>query len=140
MKNVTLVYTSEIEERDLGGFKYFKLLSGLLESLHESGCQRDRAHNRILHMGQYMTLLLMYMFNPVCDSPRALQEVGKLRKLQRVLKVPRSSLGSLSEAARVFDSELMIGIIGRRCGPRCGCPSFSGLRPSNDQAALSVSL
>ena len=112
MKNVTLVYTSEIEERDLGGFKYFKLFSGLLESLHEPGCQRDRAHNRILHMDQYMTLLLMYMFNPVCDSLRALQEAGKLRKVQRVLKVPRPSLGSLSEAARVFDSELLIGIIG----------------------------
>ena len=103
----------KIEERDLKGFKYFKLLSRLLNSLHDAGCQRDRAHNRILHMDQYMTLLLMYMFNPVCDSLRALQQASKLKKVQRVLKVPRSSLGSLSEAARVFDSELMIDIIGQ---------------------------
>ena len=103
----------KIEERDLKGFKYFKLLSRLLKSLHNAGCQRDRAHNRILHMDQYMTLILMYMFNPVCDSLRALQEASKLQKVQRVLKVPRSSLGSLSEAARVFDSELMIDIIGQ---------------------------
>lgn len=110
----------KIKERDLKGFKYFKLLSGLLESLHEAGCERDRAHNRTLHMDQYITLLLMFMFNPVCDSLRALQETSALKKVQRVLKVPRSSLGSLSEAARVFDSELLIDIIerlARRLGP-----------------------
>lgn len=99
--------------KDLRGFKYFKVLSGLLESLHTAGCRRDRAHNRILHMDQYMTLLLMYMFNPVCSSLRALQEASELKKVQRVLKVSRSSLGSLSEAARVFDSELLVGVIGQ---------------------------
>ncbi|MCK4625832.1 MAG: IS4 family transposase, partial [Phycisphaerae bacterium] len=67
---------------------------------------------RILHMDQYMTLLLMYMFNPICSSLRALQEASDLKKVQRVLNVPRASLGSLSEAARVFDSELLISIIG----------------------------
>jgi len=101
------------KEKDLHGFKYFKVLSSLLESLHTAGCQRDRAHNRILHMDQYMTLLLMYMFNPVCSSLRALQEASELKKVQRVLKVSRSSLGSLSEAARVFDSELLVDVIGQ---------------------------
>jgi len=101
------------KDKDLRGFKYFKVLSGLLESLHTAGCQRDRAHNRILHMDQYMTLLLMYMFNPVCSSLRALQEASALKKVQRVLKVPRSSLGSLSEAARVFDSDLLVEVIGQ---------------------------
>ena len=101
------------KEEDLHGFKYFKVLSTLLESLHTAGCQRDRAHNRILHMDQYMTLLLMYMFNPVCSSLRALQEASELKKVQRVLKVSRSSLGSLSEAARVFDSELLVDVIGQ---------------------------
>ena len=98
--------------RDLHGFKYFKLISGLLETLHDAACLRDRAHNRILHMDQYISLLLMYMFNPICSSLRALQEAGELKKVQRVLKVSRSSLGSLSEAARVFDSELLVGVIG----------------------------
>ena len=100
-------------EKDLKGFKYFKVISKLLESLHGTACQRDRAHNRILHMDQYITLLLMYMFNPVCESLRALQEASDLKKVQRVLKVPRASLGSLSEAASVFDSELLIDIIGQ---------------------------
>ena len=100
------------KSKDLRGFKYFKVLSDMLETLHQAGCERDRAHNRILHMDQYMTLLLMYMFNPICSSLRALQEASNLKKVQRVLEVPRTSLGSLSEAARVFDSELLISVIG----------------------------
>jgi hypothetical protein len=104
---------SKIKEHQLEGFKYFKVLSGMLETLHEAGCQRDRAHNRILHMDQYMTLLLMYMFNPICTSLRAVQEASDLKKVQKVLKVPRAALGSLSEAARVFDSDLLVGIIGQ---------------------------
>jgi hypothetical protein len=110
----------KIKSKDLKGFKYFKIISGLLEELHEAGCQRDRAHNRLLHMDQYMTLLLLYMFNPVCSSLRALQQASELHKVQRVLRVPRASLGSLSEAARVFDSDLLVAVMGRlaeRVGP-----------------------
>ena len=103
----------KVRSSQLQGFKHFKLLSGLLATLHDTACRRDRAHNRILHMDQYMTLLLMYMFNPVCTSLRALQEASELKKVQRVLKVPRASLGSLSEAARVFDSDLLLGVIGQ---------------------------
>jgi hypothetical protein len=102
----------KIQSQDVKGFKYFKVLAGMLESLHDAACARDRAHNRILHMDQYITLLLMYMFNPICSSLRAVQEASDLQKVQRVLKVPRSALGSLSEAARVFDSDLLVGIIG----------------------------
>ena len=93
------------------GFKYFKMLSGLLERLHEAGCQRDRAHNRILHMDQYVSLLLLYMFNPICVSLRALQQASELQKVQRILGCARASLGSLSESARVFDSDLLKDII-----------------------------
>lgn len=103
----------KIEQGDLQGFKYFKILAGLLESLQQAGCARDRAHNRVLHMDQYITLLLMYMFNPVCSSLRAIQEASDLAKVQRVLKVPRAALGSLSEAASVFDSDLLRGVIGQ---------------------------
>lgn len=98
--------------KQLQGFKFFKALAGMLDTLHDAGCLRDRAHNRSLHMDQYMTLLIMYMFNPICSSLRALQEASDLKKVQKVLGVPRASLGSLSEAARVFDSELLVGVIG----------------------------
>ena len=101
----------DIDERDLSGFKFFKKIAGLLKRVHGASCGRDRAHNRELHIDQYMTLLLLYMFNPICVSLRALKQASTLKKVQRVLGVPRSSLGSLSEAARVFDSELLKEIV-----------------------------
>lgn len=101
----------KIKESQLVGFKYFKMLSGLLERLHEAGCQRDRAHNRLLHMDQHVSLLLLYMFNPICTSLRALQQASELNKVQRILGCARASLGSLSESARVFDSDLLKEII-----------------------------
>jgi hypothetical protein len=101
----------KIKEHELQGFKYFKVISKILESLRDVGCQRDRAGNRILHMDQYIALLLLYMFNPICTSLRALQQASELKKVQKKLGVPRVSLGSLSEASTVFDSRAMLEII-----------------------------
>ena len=101
----------KIKENQLQGFKYFKAISGMMESLHRAGCQRDKAGNRLLHMDQYMSLLLLYMFNPICTSLRAVQQASELKKVQRKLGCPRASLGSLSEAATVFDSKLMQEVI-----------------------------
>jgi len=101
----------EIEEHELQGLKYFKTISGLLEKLHRVGCERDRAGNRLLHMDQYVSLLLLYMFNPICASLRSLQQASELKKVQKKLGVPRASLGSLSEAATVFESQQMVQVI-----------------------------
>jgi hypothetical protein len=101
----------KIKEQQLQGFKYFKAISGLLENLHDAGCKRDKAGNRILHMDHYMSLLLLYMFNPICKSLRAIQQASELQKVQRKLGCSRASLGSLSESARVFDSELMQEVV-----------------------------
>jgi len=101
----------EIQAQEVQGLKYFQALSGLLESLHEVGCERDRAGNRLLHMDQYICLLLLYLFNPICTSLRSLQQASELKKVQKKLGVPRASLGSLSEAATVFDSQRLLAII-----------------------------
>jgi hypothetical protein len=101
----------EIQASEVQGLKYFKALSGLLERLHEVGCERDRAGNRLLHMDQYVCLLLLYLFNPICTSLRSLQQASELKKVQKKLGVPRASLGSLSEAATVFDSQGLRAII-----------------------------
>jgi hypothetical protein len=101
----------EIRSSDLEGFKYFKKIAKLLEPVHMAGCERDRAHNRDLHMDQYMLLMLLYMFNPICVSLRALQQASGLKKVQKTLGVPRCSLGSLSEAPQVFDSDLLKGVV-----------------------------
>lgn len=102
----------KIKEPEVQGLKYFKAIAPLLESLRPVGCERDRAGNRLLHMDQYISLLLLYLFNPICVSLRSLQQASELKKVQRKLGVPRASLGSLSEAARVFDSEVMLEILG----------------------------
>jgi len=101
----------KIKEHELQGFKYFKGISKMLESLGDVGCDRDLAGNRILHMDQYISLLLLYMFNPICTSLRSLQQASELKKVQKKLGVPRASLGSLSEASTVFDSQRMLEII-----------------------------
>jgi len=101
----------KIKESQLQGFKYFRAISGMLDGLHSAGCQRDRAGNRKLHMDQYVSLLLVYMFNPICTSLRAVQQASELKKVQHKLGCPRASLGSLSESATVFDSALMEEIV-----------------------------
>lgn len=102
----------DVQEKELHGFKHFKLLMPILEKLHDHACQRDTAGNRKLHYDQYTALILLYFFNPIVTSLRSIQQVSELKKVQRMLKCPRASLGSLSEAARVFDADLLRGIIG----------------------------
>ena len=101
-----------IKEKDLQGFKHFKLLLPALARLHDNGCHRDKAGNRKLHFDQYATLFLLYMFNPVVSSLRAIQQASGLKKVQRLLGCSRASLGSLSDAARVFDAELLREVMG----------------------------
>jgi hypothetical protein len=102
----------EIKEKDLHGFKHFKLLMPVLEKLHDDGCRRDKAGNRILHYDQYAALILLYFFNPIVTSLRGIQQTSQLEKVQRLLGCPRAALGSLSEAAHVFDPDLLRGVIG----------------------------
>ncbi len=122
----------KIKEHQLAGFKYFKIISGMLETLHDAGCERDIAGNRNLHMDQYVSLLLLYMFNPICTSLRSLQQVSELKKVQRILSTARASLGSLSEASTVFDSELLKNIIQELSGKLTDVSQLAGLKNSKD--------
>lgn len=101
----------EITERQITGLKYFDKLAPLLERLHDDGCARDRAGNRQLHYDQHCLLILLYLFNPVVTSLRGLQQASELTKVQKKLGCPRASLGSLSEAASVFDPERLKEIV-----------------------------
>ncbi len=121
----------KIKEKDLQGFKYFKVLSSLLETLHDAGCARDIAGNRKLHMDQYVSLLLLYMFNPICTSLRSIQQASELKKVQKIFGASRASLGSLSEASTVFDSELLKNIIGELSQRLGHVSEIAGLK-SND--------
>jgi len=54
---------------------------------------------------------LLFLFNPVLRSLRALQQASTLKNVQRKLGCARASLGSLSEAVEVFDPQRLCGII-----------------------------
>jgi hypothetical protein len=97
----------KIQERDVVGLKYFRKLRSLFDRLHDDGCNRDRAGNRQLHFDQYCCLVMLFMFNPIVSSLRAIQQASELKNVQRKLGCARASLGSLSESARVFDPALL---------------------------------
>jgi hypothetical protein len=106
----------EVRARDLQGFKYFRLLLPLLDRLHEVGTLRDRAGNRQLFYDQYAALLLLYFFNPILTSIRGVQQASSLAKVQKLLGLRRTSLGSLSEATGVFRADPMREIVQELAG------------------------
>src|SRR6266851_5872963 len=101
-----------IKDKDLKGLKYFKVLGSLVERLHDDGTARDRAGNRKLFYDQYACLLLLYFFNPIVQSLRSIQQASTLDKVQRLFGCNRVARGSLSDASRVFDPELLHALIG----------------------------
>jgi hypothetical protein len=101
----------KIKDSDITGLKFFDKLAPLLKQLHDDECLRDRAGNRQLHYDQYCMLVLLYLFNPIVTSLRGIQQASELKKVQRKLGCSRAALGSLSEAACVFDPERLKEII-----------------------------
>jgi hypothetical protein len=101
-----------IRDKDLKGLKYFKVLGSLLDRLHANASARDHAGNRRLFYDQYACLLLLFFFNPIVKSLRSIQQASTLDKVQRLFGCNRVSRGSLSEASRVFDPELLHALIG----------------------------
>jgi hypothetical protein len=102
---------SKIREQDIEHLSFFKPLMKILGRLESCGTERDRAGNRKLHYDQYCCLVLLYLFNPIVSSLRAIQQASELKKVQRILKCPRASLGSLSESVDVFDPDLLQQIV-----------------------------
>jgi hypothetical protein len=101
-----------ISAKNVQGLKYFDRLQPLFAPLHDIGTKRDRAGNRQLHFDQYASLILLFFFNPIITSLRGVQQASCLKKVQDKLDCSRTSLGSLSEAARVFDAEPLQNIVG----------------------------
>ena len=59
----------------------------------------------------YVVLLLLFLFNPLIDSMRALQRVADLDEVQKKLGIRRFSLGSFSESCRVFEPQKLRAVI-----------------------------
>ena len=108
-----------IRSSDIQGLKYFDQLAPLLERLHSVGTERDEAGNRKLFMDQYCMMTLLFLFNPIVDSLRGIQQASELESVQRKLGCSRASLGSLSEATDVFDPARLREIV-EELGGRVG--------------------
>ncbi len=100
-----------LTEKEIVGFKYFDQLLPLLERLRVDGCDRDKAGNRELHFDQYVSMILLFLFSPICSSLRAVQRATELPNVQAKPGCGRASLGSLSEASTIFDPDRLIEII-----------------------------
>lgn len=101
-----------VAAKNIRGLKYFQQLQPLLAHLHGVGTDSDRSGNRQLFFDQYAALILLFFFNPSLGSLRALQQASGLDKVQKKLGCRRTSLGSLSAAARDFDAEPLQAIVG----------------------------
>ena len=120
-----------VRAQDLQGFKYFQLLQPLLARLHDHATARDKAGNRRLHFDQYAALVLFYFFNPILTSLKGLQQASDLAQVQKALGCARTSVGALSEAARVFDPALLEGVIAElaeRVAPAAPPPEWAALK------------
>jgi hypothetical protein len=100
-----------VTEDQLQGFRYLDPFRPLFDGLHACAAARDKAGNRVLFFDQYACLLLLYFFTPTLTSLRGLQQATGLDKVRKRLGVGRTSRGALSEAARVFDPDLLRPLI-----------------------------
>jgi hypothetical protein len=105
-----------LTDKDILCLGHLKRVFPLLDRLHDFGCDRDSAGNRQLFFSDYCKLVLVYIWNPLIDSLRRLQEAASLASVAKALGIKRFSLGSFSEAPRVFDPEQLKPIIEELAG------------------------
>ena len=114
LDSTELIEVSRIEPLDpksIGGIKRLRYLLPLLKPLHLVGCERDSAGNRELHFDEYVTLVLLYMLNPMLNSVQMLQQASSLEKISDKLGVKRFNIGSFSESVRVFDPQKLKEVV-----------------------------
>ncbi len=105
-----------IDPKQIGGLKRLRHILPLLASLRDVGCERDTAGNRQLHFDEYVTLVLLCLFNSILGSVRALQQASAMDKVSEQLGVKRFSLGSFSESVRVFDPDKLKDVVQQVAG------------------------
>ena len=67
-------------------------------------------------MDEYVTLVLLALFNPVIDSVRALRPALALHKVGERLGAKRFSLGSVGESVRGFDPDKLRAVVQQLAG------------------------
>jgi hypothetical protein len=99
---------TDLQAKDLQGFSYLDQLQPLLRRLHDNGV--DKSSNRALFFDQYVSLILLYFFNPIFTSLNGLQQATRLDKVQQLIGGGPFSLGALSAAQHAFDPALLEGL------------------------------
>lgn len=117
-----------LKQSDICCLNHLERVVALLERLHDSGTLRDKAGNRELFFDDYCKLVLLYLWNPLLNSLRMLQEAAELENVSKKLGVKRFSLGSFSESVRVFDPERLKPIIAELAGQLPVVHGDKGLR------------
>lgn len=123
-----------LKPEDIGGFKYLRSFAEVLGPLRDPAAHGNRA----LFMDQYVSLLLLYFFNPVLTSLRGLQQATGLANVQEAVGVQAMSLGALSRnGGYVFDPALLEPMVQQVAAKACAVARAQA-DPTLDQTNLAV--
>jgi len=125
-----------VQAKDILCLGYLQRVFTLLDSLHDCGCERDKAGNRRLFYDDYVKLMLVYIWNPAITSLRDLQQAAALPKVAKALGVKPFSLGSFSESVTRFEPQLLVPIIAQLAGKLT--PTANDPRLAQVQDALTL--
>ncbi len=110
----------QISQEELSRWRLIEEFEGRLERAAAVGKEPRTFSDPRRKLGQkdYLSLLLLGLFNPVVDSMRGLCAASRLQRVQEEICSAPVSLGSFSEAQAVVDPELLQRV-------------FAELRPSS---------
>ena len=100
----------KIEEKKLSSWKLLDDFRRRLAKVQAAAPTREKrpgGPERLLLEEEYFSLMLFGLFNPVLDSMRGLCAASHVNRVQEDVCSRPVSLGSFSEAQRIFDPELL---------------------------------
>lgn len=123
-----------LSEQDLARWK---LIGDFQARLAAAGRAQKRGTfadpRRTLGQGDYLSLLLFGLFNPVVDSMRGLCAASALSRVQKEVCGARVSLGSFSEAQAVVEPELLQKVFAQLAAEQSALRGEARLAPYRDQ-------
>ena len=103
-----------LPESPMRGWKLLQAFARRLEeaALRHAAAATEADPRRRLHRGEYLSLLLFGLWNPVVETMRGLCAATHLQRLQQEVCARPVSLGSFSEAQAVIDPALLESVLG----------------------------
>jgi hypothetical protein len=99
--------TSPLTEKDLSRWRLIADFEERLAAVADAPAQTFSDPRRLLGQGDYLSLLLFGLLNPVVESMRGLCAASRLERVQQEICTHAVSLGSFSEAQAVVAPELL---------------------------------